>query len=141
MFGGGVGEWMYAGIAGLSSAGNATSTAWQHVVVRPSVPAMYAVGAAAASVTTVRGVASVEWSMATPLTLNATVPVGSTAEVWLPGLPDVNATHYYESGSPIWSRGMFTPQVGVAGASVSGDGCCLVVACGSGTYYFSAQSQ
>lgn len=149
MFGGNLGTALYAMLAGLDTACNASTGGWQHVRVGPVAAAAARLGSGSATVQTRFGPAAVAWRAAgaaapapdagAAFALNATVPAGATADIKITLLR--NATTVSEGGAVVWQGGKFSPVPGLSGAVAGAeDGYSTVVfAAGSGTYAFVAE--
>jgi alpha-L-rhamnosidase len=86
---------------------------------------------ASGTLETIRGTVSSSWSRSgDALRMEVTIPVASTAEVWIPKsrLDDVTVT---ESGKTVWKNGQ-----PAEGASARERGDWIVVEIGSGSYVF-----
>ena len=148
MFGGGVGTQPYVAFGGisngrgLSDGRNSSSTAWELIEIRPLPAAIEALPFSSASTHTPRGIVAVRWSRSgNAFALNATVPVGSTADVALPArLGGQQLSAVAEDAVPVWASGTYKP--GAAGFKGSRKESApygvVVFSVGSGGYSFTA---
>lgn len=148
MFGGGVGTQPYVALGGISNGRglgdgrNSSSTAWELIEIRPLPAAIEALAFASASTHTPRGVVAVRWTHSdSAFALNATVPVGSVANVALPmRLSNKQLSTVAESNVLVWGDGAYKPgAAGFKGATKESTPYGVVVfAVGSGGYNFAA---
>lgn len=104
---GSIGKFFYREIAGITSA----APGFRRILIRPR--AFGDLDFARASLETVRGHVSVEWRLLDGgLSLNVTIPVNATAEVWLPKRGQGGAT-VTEGGETVWAGGELTIHGGV----------------------------
>ncbi|WP_461091501.1 family 78 glycoside hydrolase catalytic domain [Spirosoma gilvum] len=123
MFGGGI-SWFYTRLAGLRS--DDTQTGYRQLIVKPMPVADLT--SAKYLTETPYGKAGVDWRKGTSFTMTVTVPVGSTAKVYIPAEKDQKIT---ESNRPIQNRAdlkLLTDEPGYQ-----------VVNVGSGRYTFTVQ--
>lgn len=142
---GGLGEWMYSTVAGVTP----DAPGYAKIRVSPRVSTKYGPSAVSASVRTVRGNVSVSWALpgdsdapTRQLTLDVTVPVGAGdgAVVVIPGV-DGRPADICEGGTKVWTKGAYQPGVqGIRGASVveidAKNNKGIAVEVGSGSYNF-----
>ena len=97
---------------GLSDGRNSSSTAWEQIEIRPLPAAIEALPFASASTHTPRGVVAVRWSHSdSTFALNATVPVGSVANVALPTrLGDKQLSIVSEATVLVWGDGAYASR-------------------------------
>jgi hypothetical protein len=130
-------EWFYHDLAGIQWDTNAPG--YQNIIIKPAfVGNLTWVNA---SYNSVRGLIVSDWALTNSMaTLNVTIPVGSTGQVWLPLLANVSTNlTVTESGTPIWQNGAATGGLtDVAFNQVEGTNTqtCLVWNIGSGSYQF-----
>jgi alpha-L-rhamnosidase len=94
MFGGSL-TWFYRQLAGLQADGE--NPGYRHIIIRPVLPD--SLSYASYSTRTPCGEASVSWRRdGAGFTLQAVIPVGSTATVYIPCAPEAGMT---ESGTPV----------------------------------------
>jgi hypothetical protein len=120
MFGGGVGTVTYKALAGLANAG----VAWRKIAMRPLPAAIEVLGVASASVLSPHGLAAISWRLdvnsdkTKTFVLNATVPVGSTAEIVLPmtlvGAGKISSV-MEKMATVVWKNGKYFAPAGVFG--------------------------
>jgi alpha-L-rhamnosidase len=125
---GSVDAWFYKNIGGIAL----IEPGWKAVRIAPTP--FKGLTSAEASVMTVRGEVRVRWSSeAKRFTLEATVPVGVSAEVRLPLL--WKNARVLEGGTPVWEDGR--PMTAVEGVSCTGhSGRDISFKILSGTYMF-----
>jgi alpha-L-rhamnosidase len=130
-------EWFYHDLAGIQS--DPAAPGFQHVIIKPAfVGGITRVNASYASV---RGTIISDWTLTNNLvTLNVTIPVGSTGSVYLSTFgTTVTNLLIKESGTTIWQNGAaLGSAVGVAFDHVQGAGsqAYVVWTVGSGSYQF-----
>ncbi|HTS75226.1 MAG TPA: family 78 glycoside hydrolase catalytic domain [Bryobacteraceae bacterium] len=124
---GSIGAWFYEALAGINF--DAKQPGYRRIRIQPQV-----VGDlkwASGTLETIRGTVSSSWSRSgDALRMEVTIPVASTAEVWIPEsrLEGVTVT---ESGKTVWKNGQ-----PAEGASARERGDWIVVEIGSGSYLF-----
>lgn len=139
---GGVGEWMYRSVAGISPA----SDGYDKITIAPQIG--HGVATSTAHVKTVRGVALVSWAASanhSSYALAARVPVSSSASISFTSLPlslTPSDVVVRESGTLVWENGAFkqgaVPGV-LAGKAVGKLGIEFEVV--SGSYSFHVDKQ
>lgn len=142
MFAGGVGVWAYTALVGIDTVVNTSTAGWQHVSVRPLPAAVARLGSAAGSVATRFGNVTCmwRWSAAGGLSLNTTLPVGTSGSVSLPVLGDSSKVLVLESGKAVWAHGVYVAGVPgiVSGSADTEDGSPVIrFEVGSGSFKFS----
>ena len=125
---GSVDAWFYRTIAGLKC----RKSGWREIAVRP--PLFPSLRQASAKVKTVRGKASVSWQWnEREFSVDMTIPVGSSAEIYIPILWDKTAIK--EGEGIVWKTGQpFEPSPLIS--FLRGEGQYAVFKIGSGTYNF-----
>ena len=103
---------MTVAVGGLDTVSNATTTAWQDVLVSPDAAAVSTLGSGGYSLETRFGHTALSWALdsaSRQLTLNVTMPIGSTAHVrpplQLPGGLGASAVTDGSTGAQLWSAG------------------------------------
>ena len=141
---GGVGEWLYRQVAGVGPAADG----YARIAIAPQVtldPAANGPSSANATIHSVRGTVSVQWSLSrgagATITMAVGVPVSATATVAIPAaelqITPLDKLTVKESGKLVWADGKFVPGVqGVMAAQIDGGG--VVLAVTSGKYLFEA---
>ncbi len=130
-------EWFYHDLAGIQS--DPAVPGFKQLIFKPAI--VGGITWANASYESVRGSIASGWALNTnQMTLSVTVPIGSTAEVWLPLLGNVTTNLLVkEGGTNIWQNSAATGSVpGVVFARVEGPGAQTyqVWNVGSGSYQF-----
>jgi alpha-L-rhamnosidase len=100
MFGGGPGSWFYKGLAGISP----LTAGYAQIQIKPEI--VGSLTSASGSVNSVRGLVSTSWNKtgSNAYTLTMTIPVNSTATMYLPKIFMTNIT-VKEGTTSIWSNG------------------------------------
>ncbi|MGA9627191.1 MAG: alpha-L-rhamnosidase C-terminal domain-containing protein [Bryobacteraceae bacterium] len=130
-------EWFYHDLAGIQY--DPALPGFQHVIIKPAfVGGITWVNASFASV---RGMIASTWSLTNnSVTLNVTIPVGSTGSIYLPMLGNITTNLLVkESGTTIWQNGAVAGSAtGVAFDHVQGTGSQTfqIWTVGSGSYQF-----
>ena len=120
------GSWYYEHVAGIRLADGAAGRGWRRIILDPSVLRPQGGGTAACALSgdaqltsasarsaTPLGFATIDWAcdgLKGGLKLNATVPVGATAQLYL---PSAFGSTVAEAGHTVFSDGKYVP--GVAG--------------------------
>jgi hypothetical protein len=130
-------EWFYHDLAGIQY--DPALSGFQHVIVKPAfVGGITWVNASYASV---RGMIASAWLLTNnSVTLNVTIPVGSTGSIYLPMQGNISTNLLVkESGTTIWQNGAASGSAtGVTFDHVQGAGSqtYLIWTVGSGSYQF-----
>jgi alpha-L-rhamnosidase len=130
-------EWFYHDLAGIQY--DPALPGFQHVIVKPAfVGGITWVNASYASV---RGMIASAWLLTNnSVTLNVTIPVGSTGSIYLPMQGNISTNLLVkESGTTIWQKGAASGSAtGVTFDHVQGAGLqtYLIWTVGSGSYQF-----
>jgi alpha-L-rhamnosidase len=130
-------EWFYHDLAGIQL--DPASPGFQHIIVKPAF--VGGITWVNADYNSVRGIIVSDWSLTNnSASLNVTIPVGSTGDIYLPVLGNVTTNlSIKESGTTIWRNGAVTgSSPGVAFSQVQGTGSqtFMVWTVGSGNYQF-----
>jgi hypothetical protein len=131
-------EWFYHDLAGIQP--DPAAPGFENIIIRPTIVGdLTSVSAAYDSVS---GPITSQWTATgNQLALNAGIPPGSTATVYLPVLgTNLNALIVQESGVTIWTNGapaMSAPDVTYAGTLLTNGQASLLWNIGSGSYQFS----
>ena len=157
-FGGNVGTWFTTTVAGLDTVSNATSSGWRDIVIAPTAAALVhpKLPHATATQLTRFGLASVSWARSSTtqgkgiasrvatvqLSLNCSIPPGSTATIYLPVLNSagsLSAVMVQEGKVTVWKDGKFQPQASVPGfhsgrSTVRDNRTTVALAVGSGNF-------
>ena len=127
-------EWFYHGLAGIQP--DPSGPGFKKIIINPGISSGLA--SAAATYNSANGPITNQWTVNNNLvTMNTTIPPGSTALVCLP-LTGTNAA-VYESGVLIWTNGTTaagSPNVTFAGILTTNSQTSLLWTIGSGTYRF-----
>ncbi|ABW01021.1 alpha-L-rhamnosidase [Caldivirga maquilingensis] len=129
---GSIDAWFYRDLAGLMT----LEPGFSRIMIKPNIPSELRY--CSASLYTVRGLTSVEWSRVNDeLVVTVTVPVNSTAEVHLPKLGE--STVVREGDKVLWSGGKVV-EVSPGVLSVKDAGDRIVVEVGSGRFIFTIKT-
>jgi hypothetical protein len=127
-------EWFYHGLAGIQP--DPSGPGFRKIIINPGINSGLAF--ATATYDSANGLVTNQWSVNGSLvTMNLTIPPGSTALVHLP-MTGTNAA-VYESGVLIWTNGAtanVSPNVTFAGILMANSQTSLLWSIGSGTYRF-----
>jgi alpha-L-rhamnosidase len=138
---GGLGEWMYRQVAGVGPADNG----YAKVSIAPHITSDIRTGASAgpksanATIRSVRGPVSVQWSINTAsLDMEVHVPPSVVASVSVPFMgKSVADLTIKEGGTPVFTGGKFVPGVnGISSASIDERNSAIVFEVESGVYQF-----
>jgi len=102
-------SWMYSAVAGLDTVSNASTSGWEHVLIRPVHGAVQKLKHAEGAVNTRFGNTSVSWLLdSDTFSLQATIPPGSTATLSIPLLvASSNKVAISEGGVDVWKDNNF----------------------------------
>jgi alpha-L-rhamnosidase len=127
---GSVDAWFYRNLGGIIP----LEPGFSRIMIKPIMPS--GIRHCSASLYTVRGLVSVEWSRSDgELTMVVTIPVNTTAEVHIPKISESMAIR--EGDRVIWSQGkVLTTGAGVL--SIRDAGNSIIIEIGSGKYIFTA---
>jgi alpha-L-rhamnosidase len=96
---GSVDTWFYKFLTGI----RCESPGWQRILIKPFIP--NDMNYAHSSIKTYKGSISCSWEkFGDSLKISTSIPVGVTAEIWLPNLNSYNEIK--ENGDLIWSQNM-----------------------------------
>jgi len=130
---GSVGTWFYQALAGINV--EPDGVGYRRIRIEPQIARDLAW--ASGTVETVRGTVSSSWTHSPgAITLEAVVPVNSTAAVVIPKDPEATDLVLREGDRVVWENGKFVPGTpGITGASQEENGS-LALEVGSGRYSF-----
>ena len=135
---GGWDAWFSASLGGIDSKVNGSTGGWKIVIARVAPSAITMLGSGKAVQETIRGTVSLAWSFdaaTKKLTMDLTLPLGSTAEVHTPSVLDFSSTKIRLQsmrvvGDDAWERVELATKTLVHGA--------VLTEVGSGTRRFEA---
>jgi hypothetical protein len=131
-------EWFYRDLAGIQP--DLSGPGFKKIVIKPAI--VGDLTDVTATYDSVSGSITNHWSVnSNQVTLDVTIPAGSTATVYLPTLgTNLSQLSIQESGVTIWTNGAVaaaSPHVTFAGTEAWGAQTHVIWAIGSGTYQFS----